>query len=161
MARFHFPLESLLKLRRIEEDRAKASFLLLLRDFRRKEAEIADLGRRREEAKERFREPASGQIDIEGVLRARRFINFLFQRIAEKRAELSGLRPPLEEARISHRKAAIRRRAMEKLRERAWREFLREEERRERRELDEVAQVRSLRDRQGRRDPRPAGGGER
>ena len=147
MAKFHFALESLLKLRRLEEDRAKASFLLLLRDFRGKEAEILAIAREREEAKLRFREPTSGQLDIEAVLQSRRFINVLYQRMSEKRAELGQLRPKLDDARTAHRKAAIRRRALEKLRERAWREHLREEERIERRDLDELGQVKFLRDR--------------
>src|SRR5882672_11187333 len=134
MANFQFKLQSLLKLRRLEEDRAKASFLLLLRDFRNKESEILGLAREREEAKDRFREPTSGQLDIEAVLRARRFIYFQFPRITEKRSELTALRPTLENARAAHRQAAVRRRALEKLRERAWREYRKEEERRERRE---------------------------
>jgi flagellar protein FliJ len=159
MAKFHFKLESLLKLRRLEEDRAKASFLLLLRDFRGKEAEILAIAREREAAKVRFREPDAGMLDIEAVLQSRRFINILYQRMSEKRTELGRLRPKLDEARTAHQKAAIRRRALEKLRERAWREHLREMERVERRDLDELGQVKFLRDRA--QASGPAGGAER
>src|SRR5512138_2427366 len=118
MAVFRFRLDQLLKLRRVEEDRAKAKFLLLLRSYRLKEAEAAELVRRRDEAKERCRETMTGQIDIEQLLASRRFINVLFQRISEKRQELAGLRPGLDEARAAHRAASVRRRALEKIRER-------------------------------------------
>src|SRR2546422_4367468 len=116
MAAFRFSLEPLLKLRRLEEDRAKAAFLRALAGFRGKEAEIAALTAKREEAKERCRQSQPGRIDIEEVLRARRFINVLFQRISEKRVELNALRPALEEARSAHRRAGPRRRARGRVR---------------------------------------------
>ena len=154
MARFRFSLEGLLKLRRLEEDRAKAGFLLELRGFRLKEAEIEAWARRREEAKARCRAMSEGTIDLDAFLRARRFINVLFQRLEEKRAELARMRPVLEEARSRYRSAAVRRQAIERIRERRWREFLREEDRREGRELDEVGQVGFVRA----RAPEPMGG---
>lgn len=142
MARFQFRLQGLLNLRRMEEDRAKSAFLLGLKNYRLQEEAIEKLVRRREEAKERCREISRGEIDIELILRSHRYINILFQQIAEEREKLASLRPPLEEARAAHRKAAMRRRAMEKIRERDWKKFLREEERKEQRELDEMGQVR-------------------
>jgi flagellar protein FliJ len=141
MARFRFNLEGLLKLRRLEEDRAKSAFLLRFRGYRLVEAEISEVGRLREEAKVRCRESSLGSLDMDVLLRSRRFINVLFQRIEEKRAELSRLRPALEEARSAYRKAAARRKAIEKIRERRREAFIREEERREGRELDEVGGI--------------------
>jgi flagellar FliJ protein len=158
MARFRFNLEGLLKLRRLEEDRAKSAFLLRFRCYRLVEAEIAEIGRRREEAKARCRESSLGSLDMDALLRSRRFINVLFQRIEEKRAELSRLRPALEEARGAYRKAAARRKAIEKIRERRRLEFLREEDRREGRELDEVGGVGFIRAAQ--ETARAEGGGE-
>jgi flagellar FliJ protein len=140
MARFSFSLEPLLKLRRLEEDQKKRGFLSSLQLCRLKEAEIEEISRRREEAKARCRELLPGRIEIEDLLRARRFLNVLFQRLSEKRVELQALRPALDEARAAYRKAAARRRVVEKVRERKWREYLREEDRRERRELDEAGQ---------------------
>src|SRR6185503_6145994 len=115
--RFTFRLEPLLVLRRAEEERAKAAFLEALGRFRRKEAEIEDLGRRREEAKALSRERQTGAVDIEEVLGVRRFLNVLYQRIAEKREELDRCRRGLEESRAAHRRAAVRLRIVEKLRE--------------------------------------------
>lgn len=147
MARFRFSLDGLLKLRRIEEDRAKSAFLFRLRSCRLIEGEIAEIARRREEAKARCLETPGGTLDIEELLRARRFINVLFGQIEEKRAELGRLRPAVEEARGAYRKAAVRRKAIERLREKRKAEFLREEDRREARALDEVGGSRFLRDR--------------
>ncbi len=154
MAQFTFRLEPLLKLRRIEEERAKAAFLEALGRFRRKEAEIENLSRRREEAKALSRERQSGSLDVEELLRVRRFLNVLYQRMAERREELQAMRRGLEESRSAHRRAAVRLRIVEKLRERRWREFLREEERRERRDLDEIGQTSFIRARSA---ARPAG----
>jgi len=157
MARFRFALQGLLKVRILEEDRAKSHFLLKLRTCRLREAEIAGIAREREEAKARCREAPGGAVDVEGILRARRYINVLFQRIEEKRADLARLRPALDEARAAYRKAAVRRKAIEKIRERRLREFRRDEDRRESRILDEVGGTRFLR---ARAEPAAAGGGE-
>ena len=160
MARFRFSLEQLLVLRRLEEDRARRTFLIHLRNFRLKENEIVQLSRRREEAKDRCRESPAGSLDIEEALRSRRYINVLFQQIAGKKAELAGLRKPLDQGRSAYRKSTMRRRVLEKLREKRWREFQREEERRERRDLDEIGQVGFLRARAEAGRPAPAGGVE-
>ncbi len=168
MPRFRFRLDSLLKLRRTEEDRARVGFLWALREVRLKEAEILDAIRQREEAKTRARDEsagdeATGAIDMEALLRSRRHINFLYERIVEKRGELASLRPSLEEARGAYRRAVMRRSAVEKLREARLEEHEREEERRERRDLDEVGVVGFLRGRTGgpAGENRPAAGGER
>ncbi len=164
MPRFRFRLESLLKLRRTEEDRARAGFLRELRKVRLKEAEILETIRRREEAKARAREDSAGDketgaIDMEVLLRGRRYINFLYERIVEKRGELASLRPSLEEARGAYRRAVMRRSAVEKLRAARLQEHRREEERRERRELDEVGVVGFIRARTD--GDRPEAGAER
>jgi flagellar protein FliJ len=145
MARFRFTLEPLLRLRRREEERMRDAFLSALRALRARELEAAELVRRREEVKARSRERQEGSIDIEELLRTRHSLNVLFQRIEEKRAELAALRPSLDGARTAYRRAAARRRVVEKVRERRFRDFLREEERRERRDLDEAAQTAFLR----------------
>ena len=157
MARFRFPLEGLLKVRRLEEDRAKLSFLTGLKALREKESELEEVVRHREEGKDRLRSASGGAIDIEDVLRTRRFINVLFARIEERRREIALLRPSIEEARSAFRKASVRRRAIEKARERALREHRQEEDRRERRDLDELAGVRFLR-RRTEAEPAAAGG---
>jgi len=141
MARFRFSLEQLLKLRGIEEDRAKNSFLLQMKGFRLKEAEAQALTAQREEAKQRTRESAQGILDIEEVLRSRRHINFLYQRLAEIRVHLEKMRPAIDEARGAFRKAARKRQALERIRERRWKEHLLDEGRKDQRILDDVAQI--------------------
>ena len=141
MARFRFSLEQLLRLRGIEEDRAKNSFLLQMKGFRLKEAEAQALTAQREEAKQRTRESAQGILDIEEVLRSRRHINFLYQRLAEIRVQIEKMRPAIDEARGTFRKAARKRQALERIRERRWKEHLLDEGRKEQRILDDVAQI--------------------
>src|SRR5206468_2487840 len=129
MGRFRFTLEPLLRLRKREEEKARDAFHSTLRALRARELEAERLVRRREEIKARSRAQEEGSIDIEELLRARRVLSVLLQRITERRAELAALRPSLDAARNAYRRAAARRRAVEKARERRFRDFLREEER--------------------------------
>ena len=99
MGRFRFTLEPLLRLRRREEESAREAFLSILRALRARELETEHLVRRREEVQLRSRGREERSIDGEELLRARRFLNVLFQRIADRRAELAALRPSLDAAR--------------------------------------------------------------
>src|SRR5258706_168024 len=115
MARVPFRLEPLFRVRRLEEDRKRSAFLGAVRRCREKEQAIQQLTGRREEAKSLARQRQEGTVEIEELLRARRYLNVLFQRISEKREELKAMRPALGGARGAHRRGAQQRRGVAKL----------------------------------------------
>ncbi len=144
MARaFKFRLESLLRLREVEEDRAKRRFYELLENGRRLERELRELLVAREDAKKKCRDPlgATADLDIEDVIRRQRYINVLLQRVGMKQEEIRKHHPELVKARTELREARRRRKTVEKLRDRKKDEFDLDEARRELRELDDVGQI--------------------
>lgn len=147
MPRSHEKIESLLRLRQLEEDRARGEFQRVEASFRTLEGRIDDLAREREEAKARYgaRARVEQALDIEMVLQQRRYINSLYQRILEHGQELRAVGEQLERARAALVEASSRRKVVEKLRDRKREAWQREIERREDRELDELGQVYSQR----------------
>ena len=81
------------------------------------------------------------QVDVQELLRQRRYINVLYQRIVSKGQDLTRIGKEVERAKKSLGEARVRKRIVERLKERKKQEFLREEDRREARELDELGQV--------------------
>ncbi|MBI4584287.1 MAG: flagellar export protein FliJ [Planctomycetes bacterium] len=143
MARFKFELAALLRVRAIEEERAKRHFFMALKSLRQKEGELMELTCIREQVKDRCRAASAGvlAIEVEEMLRQRRYINVLYQQMVAKREEVARLRKAFEEVRAVFRQARIKRRAVEKLKDRRRREFLMEETRREARDLDEIGEI--------------------
>ena len=152
MAQFRFRLEAVLRIREFEEDRAKQVFFELQKDFRREEGFFKQLVRQREAAKQsdRGNGKVSREFDVQDLLGRRRHINVLYQRIAAKGEQLTQIGHDLESARKTFGQARVRRRVVEKIKERKKREFLQEEGRRESRELDEIGQNYSQIDKGGR-----------
>ena len=148
MAKFRFRLESVLRLREMEDDRARRALHEVQRDFQREEQALRDMVELREEAKSDVRggDDREGdddvrQVDVQELLRQRRYINVLYQRIVSKGQDLTRIGKEVERAKKSLGEARVRKRIVERLKERKKQEFLREEDRREARELDELGQV--------------------
>ena len=143
MAKFRFCLECVLGLREMEEDRAKRELHQVQTNFQREEEALRSMVDLREEAKRDSRgsDPEVREIDVQELLRQRRYINILYQRILTKGQELTKVGQEVERAKKSLGKARVRKRIVERLRERKKQEFLREESRREARELDELGQA--------------------
>lgn len=138
MARFRFTLGLLLKLRRLEEDRAERAFLSALSSLKEKEAALAVLERMLKEQRKRCLGLAREGGGSWEVIRARRSLGVLSRRLAERQGEIRARRPALERLRDACRQASARRCAVEKLRELERREFLEAEEKKDRRDLDEA-----------------------
>ena len=86
MAKFEFKLEALLRLRELEEDRAKRRFFDLLGARRRKEQEMHDVIREREDAKVRLRGgDGAGGVDATRLVAERRRLAALLEEAAARR----------------------------------------------------------------------------
>jgi flagellar FliJ protein len=144
MAGFRFRLAALLRLRELSEEKAKLGFFEAQRRYLVCSKEIEDMARLREEAKERYgrENAATTALDIETVLRQRRFINVLYARIVEKGAELRRFGAGLDEARRALAEASRQRKLLERLRERERAAFEQRLRQQEAREMDELAHSR-------------------
>lgn len=136
--RFRFPLETLLELRRREEDAARMAVARL--EGVRAAAE-ADLRRRRAEleaGRDGIRGALLGRVDLDAIRRDAASTIAVDRAARGAAVALAGLLRRIEEERGRLVEAARRRRAVELLKERRFEEWRRAESRRETDLLDEI-----------------------
>ncbi len=138
--RFHFPLETLLRVREVREREAKRKVGL-------KQAEIARLDQlNRQTAEEIFarqdilRQHQRGTLTPNDIVREQAWIAYLRRTIFQRQAQRAGLVKELEVLQEALRQARVQKRIIEKLRERRWDEYVKDRKRREQAESDELAQ---------------------
>jgi len=138
--RFHFPLETLLRVREVREREAK-------RKVGHKQAEIARLDQLNQRTAEEIslrqnalRELQHGLLTPDDVTRERAWIGYLRRTIVQRQAQRAGLVKELTALREAWRQARTQKRIIAKLRERRWEEYVRDRKRREQAESDELAQ---------------------
>lgn len=141
MKAFQFRLEGLLRLRKVEEDRA-------LGRLRRYQSAMADAVERKQQLDaergrtlEALRRLESGTLEMEDVLRHRRYLVALDNRGREVEAEVIRRRNEMQSVQREAEKAIRDRQLVERLKERRREEHDLEENRRAVRELDEIAGV--------------------
>jgi flagellar FliJ protein len=137
---FHFPLETLLRVRSVCEREAQRKVGL-------KQAEIARLDQLTRQTAEEvsarqaaLREHQRGVLTPKELVRERAWIGYLRRTIVQRQAQRAGLVTELEALREAWRQARTQKRIIEKLRERRWEEYVRGRKRREQAESDELAQ---------------------
>lgn len=138
--RFHFPLETLLRVREVREREAKRKVGL-------KQAEIARLDQlNRQTAEEIFarqdilRQHQRGTLTPNDIVREQAWIAYLRRTIFQRQAQRAGLVKELGVLQEALRQARVQKRIIEKLRERRWDEYVKDRKRREQAESDELAQ---------------------
>jgi flagellar FliJ protein len=136
---FHFSLETLLRVRDIREREAKRKVGL-------KQAEIARLDQLNRQTTEEIatrqtslRQHQRGTFTPEELVRERAWIAYLRRTIVERQARRGELVTELEELRNAWHQARMRKRIIEKLRERRWEQYAKERRRGEQDEADELA----------------------
>lgn len=141
MKRFQFRLEGLLRLRKVEEDRC----LQVLRAHQCAMADIAErrelLGSERSKTVDALRRLETGDLEMEQVLRHRRYLIALDNREREIDAELIRRRNEMQGAQKQAEHAVRERQLVEKLRTRHHDEYRDRMRRVEAREFDEIAGV--------------------
>ena len=139
--RFHFPLETLLKVRRLNEREAK-------RKVATQQAEIARLNQlnvttRREISTQQtalLQNQREGLLNPAALSQGRAWIAYLCRTIADRRILQTNMLARLEQRRAEFQAARKQTRIIEKLRERRWGEYIDDRRRREQSETEELAQ---------------------
>lgn len=139
--RFHFPLETLLRVRELREREAKRKVGL-------KQAEIARLDRLdRETAEEILRRQESlrtwqgGGFTSGDLMRERAWIAYLRRTIYQRQESRRELVKQLDELRKLFLHARTQTRIIDKLRERRWEKYVKDRHRREQSEADDLART--------------------
>jgi flagellar export protein FliJ len=139
--RFQFPLETLLKVRRLHEREAQ-------RRVAAQQAEIARLDQLNEATRREIEQQqdalrqtqASAAIRPVDLTRGRAWIAHLRQSIAQRMALREQMVRKLEELQAQFRETRKQTRIIEKLRERRWNEHMRDQRRKEQAAVAELAQ---------------------
>ena len=141
MKKFSFRLQSVLELRERAEQQAQAALAAALRSVNEAEETLAGL------ADQRLRTLAALPPDVSFEMRlaARTWADALTRRADEVRHGLELLRQEADARRQAAVAAAAERRAVEKLREHAYIDYLAEMQRQDQLLMDEIASVRHVR----------------
>lgn len=139
--RFHFPLDTLLRVRELREREAKRKVGL-------KQAEIARLDRLdRETAEEILRRQEAlgarqrGSFTSGDLMRERAWIAYLRRTIYQRQESRRELVKQLDELRKLFLHARTQTRIIDKLRERRWENYVKDRRRREQSEADDLART--------------------
>jgi flagellar protein FliJ len=139
--RFHFPLETLLRVRELREREAKRKVGL-------KQAEIARLDQLNRETaeeilrrQEELRARQQGAFTTTELMRERAWIAYLRRTIHQRQMQRVGLVEELEGLRRVFLRARTQKRIIDKLRERRWEEYSQDRKRREQSEADDLARM--------------------
>lgn len=138
MARFHFRLERILAVRRHEEDHERLKFGQAMRLKLDCEMKLAEARERIRAAMEQAALVTAGYPTIDDLVRSHEYRLALFRREAEAQRSVEDAAVALELQRLRLVEARRRRRALELLREKKWRDWRHEEEERDQQELDEI-----------------------
>src|SRR5580658_9229190 len=140
MARFIFPMESLLKLRRSQRDESRAALAEALRVDDVLRQQLAALGREIGALREFSRRAsAPGSVNIERLVEARRYDLVTQAQHLNSTQQRETVGEEIERRRQALVESDREVRVLEKLRQRQAEQFRRDEELREAKRLDEVA----------------------
>jgi len=141
--RFRFRLDTMLKIRRQREDQHKRIVAERIRQITQVREQIAAIERQIQEEIEAIRTGQGARtIDIQQLMRHRHWLGHLNKGGLEAESRLRFLEARLAQERAVLAEAVKQRRILEKLKERQWERYRKEEDRSEIRESDEQATVR-------------------
>ena len=132
MRRFRFPLEDLLKVRRVEEQQAERQLQQAQARLREREDVLAQLIDQQQVAMRQLRQSLADHVSPEEILLAVWRLELLERQRMIAEAEVVRAQQEVDEKLNAYRECRRRRELLEDLREKAWRqwsaEFLREEQ---------------------------------
>ncbi|MDR2547163.1 MAG: flagellar export protein FliJ [Lachnospiraceae bacterium] len=138
MAKFIFRMQSILNIKSRLEEQAKQEFALARRALDEAQERLRALYGRKDDYLEEGRKLQDDRLHVQDIIDNRTYIMTIegyidLQQIAVERAEKL-----LEEARLKMTEATKERKTYERLREKAFAEYVREEDIREMKEVDEL-----------------------
>ena len=138
MAKFRYKLQSILNIKMKMEDQAKQDFASARMALNEEEEKLEALIERRKSYEQRAKELLSGTLNIREIEENKNAILTLDGFVSAQRVQVDKSELRLEKARILMTEAMQERKTQETLREKAFEEFLQEENRAESKVIDEL-----------------------
>jgi flagellar FliJ protein len=138
MARFIFRMQSILNVKHQLEEQAKLAFAMARRRLDEEEERLAALLTRKEEYLEEGRRLRGDRLRVLDIKENKEFIMTIDGYIDLQRLEVKRAENELEIARLAMNEAIKERKTYERLREKAFEEFMHEVNVRETKEVDEI-----------------------
>lgn len=138
MAKFKYRLQNILNIKLKMENQAKQEFSAARMQLDEEEEKLEALIARKNGYEERARELLSGILNIREIEDNKNAIITMEGYVAAQRAEVDKAARRLEQARMRMTEAMQERKTQETLREKAFEEFLQEENRAESKAIDEL-----------------------
>ncbi len=142
MARFRFSLQNLLDIKEKIEEQEKNNYSQANLRLQEAVERLEFLKKRRSDAQGRLREEMSEALDVMAIRDQENAIEILKMYVENQQQVVLQREQELEEARLRLHEAMKERKTFEKLREKAFEEFMIEENRREQKEIDELVSYR-------------------
>lgn len=138
MARFHYSMQSILDIKLKLEDQAKQEFANAKATLDQEEERLGNLIRRREGYERRAKELLAGTLILMDIEENKTAILNMDIFIKEQRVRVAAAERVLEQAREKLTEVMKERKTHENLKEKAFEQFLADENRREGKEIDEL-----------------------
>lgn len=138
MAKFRYGMQSILDIKSKLETQAKQEFAAAKAALNAEEAKLSALKERKAGYEAKAKELLTGELDFKEITENKSAIIKMEDFISAQRVQVKVAEDKLEGARIRLQEVMQERKMHEKLRERAFEEFLQEEKRQEGKEVDEL-----------------------
>lgn len=138
MARFHYSMQSILDIKLKMETQAKQEFSMARAALDREEEKLAGLFQRKRDYEARAQELLAGTLDLQEIDENRAAILSMDGFIADQQVRVAAAERELEKAREKLAEVMKERKTHENLKEKAFEQFLVDENRRESKEIDEL-----------------------
>ena len=138
MAKFKYRMQSILEIKKKLEEQAKNEFAAARASLNEEEEKLEQLNKRKEAYEEEGRALREDTLNIMDIIENKEALLHMDEFIAEQQLNVKRSEDSMEEARLALQTAMQESKTQEKLREKAFEQFMKEENARESREIDEL-----------------------
>ena len=138
MAKFKYRMQSILEVKKKLEEQAKNEFAAARAVLNEEEEKLEQLKRRKEAYEEEGRALREDTLNIMDIIENKEALLRMDEFIADQQLNVERAEDRMEEARLALQNAMQESKTQEKLREKAFEQFMKEENARESKEIDEL-----------------------
>lgn len=138
MKKFRYNMENILQIKSKLEDQMKIAYGIARMRLTQEEEKLKEMVRRQASYEEELRQKRSDRLNVPEIVLCEQAIEALKERIKQQKTAVRNAEHRLEIARIRLNNAMIERKTQEKLKEKAFEEYMLEYDGEERKEVDEL-----------------------
>lgn len=138
MAKFKYRMQSILEVKKKLEEQAKNEFAAARAVLNEEEEKLEQLKRRKEAYEDEGRALREDTLNIMDIIENKEALLRMDEFIADQQLNVERAEDRMEEARLALQNAMQESKTQEKLREKAFEQFMKEENARESKEIDEL-----------------------